>query len=300
MAWKGVIPPMCTPVTPDGQVNVERLRDYVSFLEEGGVHGLFPCGTTGEFASLNHEQRERVIHTTVDAAEDIPVLAGCGGTSLSGVRKQVRTASATGADAAVVLTPYYMPAKESGICAFIEDVADVAELPILVYHIPELTGQFLPTDSVLRLAEHPRIRGIKDTTGDLTRSFELIERTPDEFQVFQGHGSLATASLNLGVDGLIAGSANIMPAAVSAIYDAYAVDDHLRGDKIFSEIMLPLIQLCSQGPSLVSTKYLSGLTGPDLGPPLPPLTPLTCDQEATLEEAIQRIEERQQSLTPFQ
>ena len=290
MEAHGVVPPLCTPLTSDGEIDTDALRTYTEFLETEGVHGLFPCGTTGEFASLTDEQAADVIETVSDARESIPVFAGCGHTSVEQVLEQIDTAAAAGADAAVVVTPYYMPATVEGMEAFLSRVADSASLPVFLYNVPSLTNYELSVEEVVTLSKHDRIVGLKDTTGDLLRFYDLLERTPDSFSVFQGDGTLALPSLGMGASGVIAGSANIVPGVMSQLFDSYEAGEIGHAHELMQRVVYPLIQLFNQYPQLPSIKFLVGRVSADMGEPLPPLPKLTSRQKRDLEEGLAALQ----------
>ncbi|MFB6137708.1 MAG: dihydrodipicolinate synthase family protein [Halobacteriaceae archaeon] len=284
----GTIPPMATPVTGrDGDVDHEALRAFTRRLTEGGVHGLFPCGSNGEFTSLTDDQRRAVIDTVADAAGDTPVLAGVGGTSVRGVVERARAAAESGADAAVVVTPYYMPATQDGLRDFFAAVADGSPLPVVLYDLPALVGDSLSVDSVVALADHDNVVGLKDSTGDLSRLHKVLTRTPADFAVLQGSTVDGLPSLDFGADGIVAGEANVDPAAVAEVYDAFVAGDRERSVSVLRERVFPINDAITDVPTIPALKHLAAQTaGIDLGPPLPPLPELSDDERETAERVL--------------
>lgn len=289
MEFHGTIPPMVTPVQDrSGTIAVDELRQLTERLVAGGVHGLFPCGTTGEFASLSRSARERTIQTVVESADSIPVLAGCGSTSREGATELIADASAAGADGAVVVTPYYHAGSQEGLTDFYVDVADDSDLPILVYHIPHVTGQELSPSTVGELAEHPSIVGVKDSSGDSRYLYELLRTTPDEFSVLCGGVINAQTVLSMGADGVVPGQANYMPSALAAVYDAYKAENDERMRDALRRVN-EVGCLFSEIPLVPAIKYLTTCSGCDVGPPLPPLSELDDRQKSRLRTRFDEV-----------
>lgn len=290
MDFQGTIPPMATPtIGRRGGIDTEALEKYTTFLLNRGVHGLFPCGSTGEFSSFSREERKTVIQTVADVAENSPVLAGCGDTNISTVLTLIDDAAMAGADAAVVVTPYYLESTDKSLCEFYQLLADDTPLPIILYHIPELTGQKLPVQSISRLAEHDKIIGVKDTSRDLKRFWQTIERTPSSFNVFQGATSLAVPSLRMGADGIVPTSANVFPNELASVFDACEMGEYEQATSIMQEVVFPFISTLGDIPALSAVKHLVGEVGPDIGPPVLPLPELTEHERAQMVQKHQEI-----------
>jgi len=287
MEIHGLITPMCTPVTGrTGTVDHEKLKAFTDFLVTGGVHGLFPLGSTGEFSSFTREQRRAIVETVVSNSGDVPVYAGCGDTGYRNVRQYVADAAEVGADGSVVVTPYYLPSSDASLADFFHAVADESPNPILLYHIPGFTGQSLSVDQVTRLSQHDSIVGIKDTSRDLIRIERILQNTGDDFAVLQGATSLAAISLYMGADGLVPSSSNVYPELLSGMYDASQSGEWDRMLDIQAAHIVPFIEKFSSVPALSAIKYCVGKVGPDLGPPLPPLPELSAEQKSFLDDAV--------------
>lgn len=279
---------MVTPTMGrDGTVNEHVLTQYTEHLVNNGVHGLFPCGSIGEFSSLTGTQRQRVIEIVADAAGDVPVLAGCGDTSVGAVREHIDGAADAGADAAVVVTPYYLSTTQQGLLDFYSDIATTADIPVILYNIPSLTGETLDIETVLELSRIPNIVGIKDTSGDVTYHRRLITETPAEFSVLQGSTELALNALDTGADGIIAGPANVFPAVLAEVYNAHQAGNRDRAVTLMNHVVNPVLTATSDVPTAAGLKFLLTLTDCDIGTPLPPLPQLDERERAALRQSYQ-------------
>lgn len=160
---------------------------------------------------------------------------------------------------------------------------------MVLYNIPALTGIGLDAETVAGLATHEGIAGLKDTSGDLTYLHRVLATTPEDFSLFQGATDLAAASLDLGADGLIAGPANVFPAALADLYDAHATGDHDAVRRLTRAVVAPVTDAWSDIPTAAAVKYLAGRTGLDIGEPLPPLPELTDPQRARLGDCYEAV-----------
>lgn len=282
---------MATPtVGRNGEIDEPTLERFTNLLIDAGVHGLFPGSSIGEFPSLTHELNHLTIETVAAAADDkTEVLAGCCDTSVEGVIENVDAADAAGADAAVVVAPYYLSTTQEGLYRFFMRVANRSTLPVLIYNIPSLTGNHLAIETVTRLVAHDNIVGLKDTSGDLTYHHRIINETPADFAVFQGATELAVASLELGASGLIAGPANVFPEAVVRLYQAHRAHENDEVRTLMQQVVMPLVTAMDDIPTAAAIKHYIRLSGLDVGKPLAPLPTLTDDERARLERAYQLV-----------
>jgi len=292
MDLSGTIVPMATPVDGSG-IDEEALVAFTRSLVDGGVHGLFPGSSIGEFPSLTADQHRTLVETVVETADDeTTVLAGCCATSVDAVRGKVTTAADIGADAAVVVTPYYLSAPQDGIRRFFERVATDSPLPLLLYNIPALTGNDLTVETVAELARFDAIVGLKDTSGDLGYQYRVIEETPGEFAVFQGATDSASTALAIGADGLIAGPANVFPGELARLYEAHVHGDEATVNRIVREVVMPIVSTYNDIPTAAAIKYLVNHDRLDIGEPLPPLTPLSAAERERLDACYRAVVER--------
>lgn len=290
MELEGTIPPMVTPAEGrEGGVDVDALREYTDFLLDGGVHGLFPCGSIGEFPALTREERRRTIEVVADRA-DGPVLAGCGGTGVAEVRGYVADAADAGADAAVVVTPYYLGSSQASLREFYRAIAEDSPLPILLYNIPGRTDVELAPGTVGGLADHDAIVGIKDSSGSVNYHVRLLEEVPESFAVFQGISGLALPSLDAGADGQVSGAADVFPGPVANLYDAHAAGDRAGAVGIANTVVNPLVSTYADYPTAAALKHLLAEAGIDVGPPRLPLPTLSDAARERLTAAYERAE----------
>jgi 4-hydroxy-tetrahydrodipicolinate synthase len=220
-----------------GAVDHDALRHHVQRLEAAGVHGIIPCGSTGERATLKSEEHRAVIETTVDAAST-PVLAGTGASSTQEAIELTQHAADVGADGGLVIYPYYSWPTNDNVVRHYEAIADAVNIPIVIYNIPKRTGRNLKPDATVRLAEHPNIAGIKESAGDINQLFELLKRTRNmDFDVLSGYDSQALATILLGGTGITSVAANVFPKTVVALYEA-AINENLEeGIEAHEEIL---------------------------------------------------------------
>jgi len=294
MNLSGTVVPMATPTHGSQRsVDTDALRQFTNRLVDGGVHGLFPGSSIGEVSSFTNGPNRRVVETVVEAAADeTTVMAGCCDTSVDDVLENIEAVDDAGADAAVVVSPYYLGTTQPGLERFFTGIADDSSLPVLLYNIPQLTGNELGVDLVRKLAAHDDIVGLKDTSGDLIYHHRIVTETPDEFAVFQGATELATASLEVGADGLIAGPANVFPGAMTALYEAYTREALEEAQRLMREVVTPFVTATSDVPTAAAVKHLVDQHGLDIGEPLPPLPQLTDDERAALTNAYRDISDR--------
>jgi 4-hydroxy-tetrahydrodipicolinate synthase len=294
MRLDGTVVPMATPTDRRrGTVDEGALERFTERLVDRGVHGLFSCSSIGEFPSLTDEQRASVVRTVVAAADgEVPVVAGCCDTSVEEVVGAAVQAEAAGADAAVVVVPYYLGTDQRGLMSFFEAVADGSPLPVLLYNIPALAGNDLAVETVAELAAHQSIVGLKDTSGDLDFLHGVIARTPTNFAVYQGATELASASLQLGADGLIAGPANVFPGELAALYEQYRAGDHDAVARTMREVVAPLVAAMGDVPTAAAVKILLAEAGLDAGAPLPPLPVLDDAERERLVEQYREVAAR--------
>ncbi|MDG5818987.1 dihydrodipicolinate synthase family protein [Natronococcus sp. A-GB7] len=277
----------CPTVTPfdGGEIDEAALLDLLAHLREGGIDSVFACGTSGEFPSLGPEERRRVIELTVDHA-DGPVIACAGATSVDEAVTHVGNAADAGADAAALVPPYFTPANApSGNERFFERVAEETTLPIVLYNIPQYTGQRIEPETVAALAEREAFVGIKDSSGDLTYFQSLVRETPAEFLCLMGYDSLLVPSIRLGGDGGINALSNVVPRTFSETVDAAETD---RGQELQSEAIAPLFETCASHGFAQATK--TGLVQRDVLPSDEVRPPLVSTDEAAADEIRTALE----------
>ena len=218
---EGIMPALVTPFTYDQKgIDEEKLRLIVNRCIEQGVHGVVPCGTTGEFTSLTTEERKRVIKIVVDEANGkVPVIAGTGASSTQQALELTKFAKDAGVQAALVVTPYYLKVSDRGIFDHFSTIASTIDLPIILYNIPQCTGVPLPWQVVEDLAQFPNVVGLKDSSGQLNLTMTVLEKTRGKISVLCGNDELVLPALAAGCSGAILASANIIPDIWIQIYN---------------------------------------------------------------------------------
>ena len=218
---EGIFPALVTPFTDDGKaVDEERLRALVGHCLEQGVHGVVPCGTTGEFTNLTIEERKSVIKIVVDEVKGrVPVIAGTGASGTDEAVEMTKYAKDAGATAALIVTPFYLKPADRGIYEHFYTITNEVDLPVILYNIPQCTGLELPWQMVEDLAQLPNIVAIKDSSGQLKYILAVLEKVRDKINVLCGHDEVLVAGLAAGCSGAILASANIIPDIWIQLYN---------------------------------------------------------------------------------
>jgi len=211
----GSIPALVTPFS-NGRVAEDTVRDFIDWQIDEGSNALVPCGTTGESATLDREEHRAVIASVVEAAKGrVPVIAGCGSYSTAAAIELVRAAADAGADAALVVVPYYNKPSQAGLTAHFLAVAEASPLPIVVYNVPSRTVADISVEALAKAAEHPKIVAIKDATGNLGRVSAQRIACGEDFIQLSGNDDMALGFNAMGGVGCISVTANVAPRLCS-------------------------------------------------------------------------------------
>jgi len=290
--FQGVFPALITPFTNDSLMGIDLpgLRSNIEFLISQGVHGVVPCGSTGESATLTFEEHEQVIGVTIDSANGrVPVIAGTGSNNTAEALRFTRSAKDQGADGVLVLSPYYNKPNRSGLIKHYTKLAD-CDIPVIIYNVPGRTGQNLPPDLILELAEHPNIVGVKEASGDIVQISQIIEGTRDlDFSVLSGDDAMTLAVLALGGKGVIAVTANIEPARMVQIYENFTSGD-LVGARDMHYALSPLMRAMFVDTNPIPVKKAVELRGMPAGPVRLPLDNLDAAKTAELQRVLDTYE----------
>ncbi len=237
MQFTGAFTALVTPFK-NGAVDEERYRRFVEWQIEQGIHGLVPCGTTGESATLTHEEHERVIEICIDQAKGrVPVLAGAGSNNTSEAIQLAKFAKKAGADGALLITPYYNKPTQEGLYRHFKAIAEAVDLPLVPYNVPGRTGCNLLPATIGRLSrELPNIVGIKEATGNLAQVSDVLENCPPTFQVLSGDDFTVLPLLSLGGCGVISVTSNVAPAKMAALCNAFKAGDIATARKVHFEL----------------------------------------------------------------
>jgi 4-hydroxy-tetrahydrodipicolinate synthase len=220
-AAEGVIVAMVTPFDRHGEINEEATRSLVEWLVDGGVQALFPCGSAGEAPKLKTDERKRLIEIVIDQANSkVKVFPGTGAVSTRETLELTRHAKDAGADAAIVVEPFYFRPSESALYNHYLTISETVDLPIFIYDVPAATGYSLQPRFVAKLAEIENVVGIKDSSGDLLKVLEEIKLVGDRILIFEGAEYHIVSALAQGADGLVTGLGNLCPRFMVELYNA--------------------------------------------------------------------------------
>ena len=238
LPFKGVNTALITPFK-DGQIDKIALRDLVNWQIQQGVHGLVPVGTTGESPTLSHEEHDEVIEITVtEAAGRVPVIAGAGSNNTSEAIRLAKHAEEVGANAVLIVSPYYNKPTQQGLKAHFLSIADeLSSIPLIVYDIPGRSVVSVKDELLAELAKHKNIIGVKDATGDAARPARLSNLIGDDFCQLSGDDATAFPYLASGGHGMISVVSNIAPKLYSDMYNSFCAGDIKTGIEINKKLM---------------------------------------------------------------
>lgn len=218
--FSGAYTALITPFNEDGSVDFDAFRDLIEDQIKQGISGILPVGTTGESPTLSHKENLKVVEEAIKiAAGRVPVIAGTGSNSTSEAIEMTKIAKEMGADASLQVVPYYNKPTQEGIFQHFTAIADECDMPIIVYNIKGRSGVNVETDTLMRLAEHKNIVGVKEASGDLAQMMDVINRKPKDFCVLVGDDNIIFPFVALGGDGVISVISNILPGKVEKLID---------------------------------------------------------------------------------
>ncbi|HEU4345250.1 MAG TPA: 4-hydroxy-tetrahydrodipicolinate synthase [Candidatus Binatia bacterium] len=279
---------MVALVTPfkDGQVDWRSLDGLVEFHIKNGTNGIVPCGTTGESATLDHQEHDGVIEAVVKAVNKrVPVIAGTGSNSTAEAIELTRGAEKAGADGALLISPYYNRPTQEGIYQHYKKVAESVGIPLIVYNIPARTGSKIEPETLARLAEIKNVAGVKEATGSVDQAIDVIRLCGDRFGVYSGEDSLTFSLMALGGKGVISTVANIAPQAMSQLTDACLKGNWQRGRELQLKLV-PLIRAVFLETNPIPIKTALSLMGKCSGDLRLPLTPMSEGNLKKLKQAM--------------
>jgi 4-hydroxy-tetrahydrodipicolinate synthase len=280
-AFGGIIVPVVTPFHRDETLNERGLRRLIQYLIAQGVHGIFTCGSQGEFHTLTLDERKRILEVVVEEVHgQVLVLAHTGAITTRESIELTKHAGGAGADAVSLITPFYIRPTSDEIYQHFMRVAEVATVPVLAYNNPERTGYSMTPSVLQKLAEERALVGMKDSSGDLGLTLAYIEACPKDFYTFVGRDTLIYPALCCGCVGAVAATANVAPDLAVGIYKAMLAGNHTLARE-FQGKLSPLRQAFTLGtfPSVI--KGALELIGLPAGPARSPVAPL--GEEARVE-----------------
>jgi 4-hydroxy-tetrahydrodipicolinate synthase len=258
--FKGSLVALITPFR-DGGVDEKAFQDFVAWQIAEGTHGLVPCGTTGESPTLSHAEHNRVVELCLAVAKGkVPVIAGTGSNSTAEAIALTRHAQKAGADAALVVTPYYNKPTQEGLYQHFKAIHDATEIPILIYNIPARCIIDMSVQTMARLAELPRIVGVKDATNDLTRPVRTKLAIGAQFCQLSGEDGTAVAYLAQGGHGCISVTANVAPRLCADLHGAWQKGD-VKTTMRLNERLMPLHEALFAETSPAPVKFAASLLG---------------------------------------
>lgn len=279
-------------VTPfkNGKVDEQKLRELVDFQIHNGTNGIVPCGTTGESPTLSYEEHTRVIEICIEAAQGrVPVIAGTGSNSTSEAVELTRHAAEAGADAALIVSPYYNKPTQKGLYAHFKTIATAVDIPIILYNIPGRTACNIEPATLAQLANDCKtIIGVKEASGSLAQMQDVQRLCPKGFLLLSGDDALLLPVLSIGGKGVISVAANIVPQDVAQIITTYA-DGHLQKAQAMSYKLLPLVQALFLETNPIPIKTAMGLMGLCSDEVRLPLCPMTDSNKDKLKHTLKEF-----------
>lgn len=284
---KGAITAIVTPFK-NGQLDEEAYRELIEFQIKGGIHGIVPCGTTGESATLSHAEHKRVVETCIHQVKKrVPVIAGSGSNNTAEAVELTKHAEAAGADYALMITPYYNKPTQEGLYQHYKTVASQTKIPIVVYNVPSRTSLNLLPETMARLAEIPNIVGLKEATGDLKQCAKILELCGDRITMLSGDDFTVLPLLAVGGKGVISVVSNVAPGDMAGMCNAFFAGD-LEGARKIHFKMWPLMEAMffetNPAPAKTALKMMGKITG-EVRQPLCPLSPAN---EERLRQVLQK------------
>ena len=286
--FKGMATAIVTPMT-ENSIDYDALGRFLEFQIENGINAIVVMGTTGENATIEPEDQTAVIRYTVEkVAGRVPVIAGTGTNDTSHVLRNTVNACEAGADAVLVVTPYYNKATQNGLVAHFTAVADIATKPVILYNVPGRTGCNLLPKTVAKLAEHPNIVGIKEASGNMAQMVEIMALCGDKIDVYSGEDALNTAMMSMGAAGAISVLSNLAPREAVAMSDAALGGDFETAARWQCKL-LPLIKACFCEVNPIPAK--AGVSALGFGEEhlRMPLTPMEPENRAVLLEEMRKL-----------
>lgn len=276
MLLQGAFSALVTPFK-NGSVDEEAYRELIEWQIEQGINGVVPCGTTGESATLSHEEHEKVIKVCIDQVKGrVPVIAGAGSNNTREAVGLARFAKQAGADAILLITPYYNKPTQEGLIAHFKAICGEVSIPTVVYNVPGRTGVNVTPATMARLyKEIPEVVGVKEATGNLTQVSDMLELCGDGFILLSGDDFTVLPSLAVGGKGVISVASNIAPKAYADLCAAFFAGDLAKARELHY-YLAPLNRACfiETNPSPVKTGLaILGKISPELRLPMVPLTP---------------------------
>lgn len=289
MTFKGAFTALITPFDENENLDEVGFRKNIRSQIEDGIDGIVPVGTTGECATLSHEEHERVIEIAVDAANgDVPVIAGTGSNSTREALRLTKHAAEAGADGVLLVAPYYNKPTQRGIYEHYKTLAKEVDIPQIIYNVPSRTGRNIEAGTLIELSKFENVVGVKEASGDLNQVMEIAQGASDDLDILSGDDSLTLPMLSLGGVGAISVASNILPGKISNMVVSYLKGDVQTAREIHYEL-LPLFESLFLETNPAPVKEAMNLLGRPAGAPRLPLVEVTEDTRAKLKEDLSNL-----------
>jgi 4-hydroxy-tetrahydrodipicolinate synthase len=293
--FRGAYTALITPMKESGKVDYDGFHEFIRFQINEGIDGILPLGTTGENPTLDEDEEDKLIKIAVKEAKGkIPVIVGAGSNDTKHMVTYVQRAKKAGADAALVVTPYYNKPNDSGMLRHFEAAAKPG-IPIIVYNIASRTGKNIPTPLMKEIAKIPGIIGVKESSGDINQMGDVIreiaaprKNSQDKFWVLSGDDTMTLPLISLGGDGVISVISNLLPAKVKAMTKA-ALDGDYEKARVIHYELLPFVKAAFIETNPVPIKYALSLADLPAGPTRLPLGKLDSSSEAAVKKAMKDL-----------
>jgi len=279
--FKGSMVAIITPFKGDGSVDEEKYRQLIEFQIENGTDVIVPCGTTGESATLDYKEHDRVIQLCIEqVAKRVPVIAGTGSNSTAEAIELSKHAKKMGADGVLLVSPYYNKPSQEGLFQHYKAIAEAVALPQVLYNVPGRTGMNMEAKTTIRLAEFANIVAIKEASGNVTQASEILDKAGDKIDVISGDDFLTLPLMACGATGVISVTANIMPKQVKAMVAAVQNGNWAEARKLHLQLLdVHNAMFIESNPVPVKTAAnLMGLCSADVRLPLVSLQPASLDK----------------------
>lgn len=291
MNFEGTYVAMVTPFTKDEEIDEEGFRSNINFLIDNGVNGLLAAGTTGESATLSHDEHKKVIEILIDEVDGrVETLAGAGSNSTKEAIDLVKFSEDAGADAALVITPYYNKPQQHGLIDHYRVISDASDIPIIAYNVPSRTGVNLDVDTIVELAKIDSVDAIKEASGSIDKISEIykalsLEGLEEDFNILSGEDGLTLPIMALGGTGVISASANVDPRRMVLMVDSMLNEDYQRAQELHYE-MINLIKALFVESNPVPAKTAMRIMGLPSGPLRQPLADMKDENVEILKKAL--------------
>jgi len=291
-AWQGVFPALVTPMTAEEEIDCKTLSKFIDHLiEEGGVHGVIPLGSTGEYYALTTEERHLVVETTLEAVGGrVPVVVGCNAAATREVIEHCRYAEQSGASGVLLPAPYYSLPSHDELFEHYRAVDRAIGVPIMLYNYPGRTGVDMTPELIRRLAQLDQVQYVKESSGDVTRVSQIMRLCGDQITVFCGCDNEALEHFALGAQGWVGGAVNFLPEAHVRLFELMVGQQDLAAARSLYYTLLPV--LCTLEAGGKYTQYVKaccGLQGHPVGPPRKPLLPPSPSELEELRGALEQF-----------